>query len=378
MSDLREALSSAFEQAETEASPVEVENAPVAAAAQEPAPQEESAREATPSEFKSDESAAQAKARDEKGRFATKTSTPKASTPSQPLSVAATSLKDGKPAAQEASTVPPPASGPQVERAPQSWKPLAREKWAALPPEVQQEVDRRERETAVAMQESAEARKLEASFRQVVQPYQAMFGGQDPMQRIQGLLQIDHALQTAPQQHKAQMLAKIITNSGVPIEALDAALSGAAQPAQAQQAPQYRDPRVDDLLARLQQTEAQRTQALKEKSLQTVNEFASKAEFFEDVREEVADMLEVAARRGRELSLEEAYNRAVKLHPELSQVMAQREAAAAAEKAKASTLKARAAASSVRSAPTAASTGAQSGDSVRAALEAAMARQSGR
>jgi len=39
---------------------------------------------------------------------------------------------------------PAAAAAPQAARAPVSWKPAAREHWAKLPPEVQQEVARRE------------------------------------------------------------------------------------------------------------------------------------------------------------------------------------------------------------------------------------------
>ena len=58
----------------------------------------------------------------------------------------------------EASATPPvptPAVATPAQEAakpPQSWKPLAREKWATLAPDIQQEVLRREKETASALQ----------------------------------------------------------------------------------------------------------------------------------------------------------------------------------------------------------------------------------
>jgi hypothetical protein len=247
-----------------------------------------------------------------------------------------------------------------------------------VPAEVQAEIARREKEVAVAMQEASESRKFRESCQQTHAPYRQLLPEGAELKAIGNLFQTATALQTGSPQQKAHLVAQIIQSYGVPIEALDDALTGKGGPPPQTQAPAYKDPRVDELLSKLSQAEAQRAHSLKEKSLQTVNDFAAKAEFFEDVREEVADMLEVAARRGRELSLEDAYTRAVKLHPELSQVMAQREAAEKAKAAQASTLKARAAASSVRSAPTAPSNGAQSGGSVREALEAALARTSGR
>jgi hypothetical protein len=103
-----------------------------------------------------------------------------------------------------------------------------------------------------------------------------------------------------------------------------------------------------------------------------VEAFTSTAEFMDDVREDVADMMELASRRGVALTLEDAYNRACKLHPEVSQVLQQREAAKAANALQASTQRARAASSSVRSQPTAAAPAATD-DSIRGSLLASIA-----
>jgi len=90
-------------------------------------------------------------------------------------------------------------------------------------------------------------------------------------------------------------------------------------------------------------------------------------EFFEDVREDMADLLEVASRRGIALTAKDAYTRAVAMNPEVSKVMEQRRAA---KTQNGSIQRAMAASSSVKAQPTAGPP-AQSGGSLKDDLEAA-------
>ena len=48
-------------------------------------------------------------------------------------------------------------------------------------------------------------------------------------------------------------------------------------------------------------------------------------EFMEDLRMDMADMIDMAAARGRNMSLEEAYDIAASSHPEISKIIHQRE-----------------------------------------------------
>jgi hypothetical protein len=65
-----------------------------------------------------------------------------------------------------------------------------------------------------------------------------------------------------------------------------------------------------------------------ERSAAAVQEFSAKAEFLDDVREDMADLLEGAARRGVALTMEEAYDRACHMNPDIRRVLQQRESAA--------------------------------------------------
>jgi hypothetical protein len=298
--------------------------------------------------------------RDEKGRF-TKAE-----------------AKESAPAQQESKPkvdVPAVIDQSKAEiRPPQSWKPTIREKWATLPDEVRQEVVRRERETAVALQESSEARQGYQKFRETVAPFEAMIRaeGGEPLRAVESLLQTAAALRTAPLQTKAQMVAQMVRQflpGREGIELLDAALSGAPQSAQsAYSAPVDIDRRVEEVLAR---RDAERQQQDVSQRVTTALAEVEGEEFFPDVKGDMADLLELAAKRGFAMTPKEAYNRAVLVHPEISKVLEQRRAAS---KAQGGAARSQLAASSVKSTPAAGDTSTQPKD-LRETIIAAMGRE---
>jgi hypothetical protein len=322
--------------------------------------------------------------RDEKGRFTSK--------PAATIGVKEpTGPALGTPAAEGAATgTPPPVAAPSPSttepelRAPKSWRPLAREKWDQVPVEVRQEAIRREGEINRALNETAEARKNWTRFQEAVRPFEGVMranGTTDPVQSAANLFQTAATLQLGTQPQKAAVLAQVITQFGVDVGLLASYLQG--QPATTMQAPEYRDPRVDTLLQRIESAMAERTKSQETRLHQELESFAEKAEFFEDdrIRETMADIVEVWDKQGKlgsdaDLSkaVQEAYNRAVLLHDDIAQVYRQREAAKEAAAAQAKAQQARAAASSVRSTPSVAGTPAQPKDR-RAALERAYDEQ---
>lgn len=378
--DIRAALSAAMDAAEAE--PTEtpaVETAEVATAPEAPA-----AAEAEPAEAETPAAAAQ-RARDEAGRFARKAPEGKATAVApkvvKPTAPAPAAPKPPTPEAAIATPAPEAPKAPvQPElRAPQSWKPQAREHWQKLPPEVQQEVVRREREAAIAIQQAAPARQLAEDFQRMLEPYRALLTD-EPLKVVGGLLQTAAQLQTAPPAHKARLVANIIQSYGVPVDALAAALEG-GQGGAPQAAPAHVDPAnlaaqvrqqvMQDLQRQRQAAEAQKAQSEVEAFVQ------SAPEFLEDVREDMADLMEVASRRGQTLSIQDAYTRALKMHPEVSRVLEQRQRAQAATAQQAATQKARAAASSVRTQPASGPSAPKPAD-LRSALEQAWDEASGR
>lgn len=202
--------------------------------------------------------------------------------------------------------------------------------------------------------------------------------GMDPMRAFGSFLDVTRTLRTGPAEQRASVVADIIKNFGVDVEQLAAALDG--QPQQARQQSFDPDAIARQVEARFVQNMQQRQQqALSHQATQTVEEFVQSApEFFEDVREEIADLMELRARRGVKLELKDAYNHVIRNHPEIGPILKQREAATAANATQASTQRARAASSSVRSQPSSAPVGGREPESIRDYLEAAASSLSGR
>ena len=353
--DLRSDLAAAIEQAETAAPPPAEPSSPPAGEPALPAPESEAA--------------AAERARDEKGRFAKQEKAAEAAPAKEPEKAAPT----------EAAPAKEPEKPAEPVKAPASFKAMAREEWGKVPPAVQQEVIRRERETAIALEQSAEARQGYQRFRETVAPYEPMLRSQgvEPMQAVQSLLQTAAALATSPVQQRAAILAGLIQTylpGKESLEVLDNALTGMLQgrPAQAVQPQAPRDPRVDEIYNAIQQAREQQARTLEQQAAEGLREVQAN-EFFEDVKLIMADLLDVAAKQGIALSAGEAYNRATLLHPDVSKVLEQRRAVQQAANPQGSTARARAAASSVRGSPVAPLPGAQPED-LRSVLEAAFDR----
>lgn len=364
---LRDTLSAAFEETSEEAPVVaDVVAAPEVA-------EEVSSVEETPSE-------AAARARDEAGRFAKKSA--------EKLSDKATVAETPRTALKAAPAAP---VAPVVEmKPPQSWRGPAKETWGALPEAARVEVLRREKEIATQLAAVGEDRKYASAFRQTLAPYEAQIRaeGSTPEKAVGNLLNTAMALRTAPPAHKAQLVAGIITDFGVPLEGLVAALQGRTPP---QSAP---PPQQLDAATIAQQVEKQLMQRLSaQRESQLVAKYSSETESFlekqpmhgldgtdysQEIREDMADIIERATKRGSPMTLERAYTLAARQHPEVVKVLERQERAAAAAKASASTQRARVAASSVRSSP--ATTPVTKGGEMdlRSTLEAAFEANSGR
>jgi hypothetical protein len=319
------------------------------------------------------ESAAQVaqRLRDERGRFAPKLAAN--DNTERPKQVAGGDQGGGS-APPGPAAAPESAPAPQAEtyKPPQSWKPQAREHWSKLAPEVQAEVSRREREIALALQETAEPRKFVDQFRQVVAPFEGMIRaeGGDPLGVVSNMLQTAAALRMAPPQHKAVLVANMVKSFGIPIEALDQALAG--QSPGPQQATPYQPPSFDpDTIAQKVRQDVLREMDAK-RAQEKLEAFRSSHEFFDDVQADMQLLIE----RGYAKSLDDAYNRAVQMNPDVSAAIQQRERAKAGTANPAAIQRSKAAASSVRPSPAAAPSAQPQG--LREQLEAAIAATRGR
>ena len=258
----------------------------------------------------------------------------------------------------------PPAQSPQVpedgtkgihrvDRAPASWKKEAKGEWAALPLQARQEIHRREMEVQRVLNETAPIRQEVQQFRETVTPFMARIQslGVTPHQAVGELLKADYALATGTPAQKAQFIDKLLQDYGVDINELDSAiarrLGGGQQTAQVN-APQFDPNQITQLvqqqlsqaLAPIYQQRQQEQQQIIQNAEMTVEQMALDPKYphFETVRQDMADLMEINARRGIYISVQEAYNKATGMNTELSTMQqatqlnqrAQRAAAAAA------------------------------------------------
>lgn len=362
--------------------------AAMAAQSGDPAPEASSAAPPAPAETAPAGEPSQSvsgRQRDESGRF----SPSKESAPA-----AKTEVAPGKtePAATEER---PPAPPVAQAKAPQSWKATARELAARLPAEFHpllEEAHRREKETAVALQRAAEVSRAHQGFQESTRPYEAMIrqSGATPEQYVGSLLQAAHTLSYGQPAQRADALAGIVAQfasdllrpdrhgeDGTPSSPLDRALvarmsgQGSSVPRSAPQAQEFRDSRLDALFAQARERAVQ-------VGASRAEELIGKHEFLVDLRDDVADILELWGGRGNknpsDADVERAYDIACKANPEIAKILEGRKSAEAS-RAKAPTVRAaKVAAVSVKDSPGVAQPRGTKGMTIRETIEAAMAQ----
>lgn len=279
-----------------------------------------------------------------------------------------------------------PKSGPrqQGERAPASWRPDIREHWGSLPEPVRAEIQRRETEVARTLQETAEARKTAEAVMKTIEPYQVFIKAENsnPLQAIDNLMSTAARLRTGTAPELAQLVAGIVNQFGTGrfgngfIEMLDSALAGQTpkqdpQQLAMEQVLNQRLAPMQSMLTQFQQAQMQQQQQATQAAQSEVSTFLQRAEFGEDVREDMADIIESYSRRGQAISLQDAYKKACLMNDSVRSVLSQRVKAKGAQQSTQAAQKARSAAVQVSgSAPMGALR--QESTDVRSAIEAAI------
>lgn len=223
---------------------------------------------------------------------------------------------------QEEANAAPDSKSEETKPAkpPQSWKPEVREKFSTLPPDVQQEVIRREREIDHKLKETADLRKFSVQMLEAIRPFETFLrtSNTSASQAFTGMMTTAYNLQTGTPRQKAEIVAKIINNYGVDINQLADTIEGRAQPPQ--------DARYSQLEQQLQQMQAAMAQQqlapqmyVQQQADQDVASFAAdpKNEFFDDVREDMAALLQA----NRAKSLQDAYDMAIHARPDIRKII---------------------------------------------------------
>ena len=217
-----------------------------------------------------------------------------------------------------------------LEKAPESWPPMAREGWADLPDAVKAQISKRESEINTALNDAKEHRVAGAKFQSIADRYAQVFaaeGAPDPITGVEELIKTVTALQMGSPAQKAAKIAGFIQHYGVDVETLDDILSGEVS-GRGQQPPPL-DPRVESLITNLENEKRQTMFRRNQAAITEVQQFKSSVEFYDAVANDMADMVELADKRGYVMPLQEAYDKCCALNAEVSQVMSKR----AAEKA---------------------------------------------
>ena len=254
----------------------------------------------TPEPETASETPTEARPRDEQGKFAPK-----------------------EQEARESAPVPEPTEPKPERRAPSSWKPAAQEAFLKAdrgepltPEEVRiltAEAERRESDFHKGVESFKTHAQKARAYEQAIAPYQQTLNqlGVDAPTAISKLLQADHTLRYADPVAKAQYFQSLAQQYGIDL--------GQVQNVQPQ------DPQTQYLMQQL--NELRQTQQMWQNSIQEqerskanheLESFAtSDKAHFEAVRNDMADLLE----SGKAQSLEQAYEMAIWMRPDVRQTL---------------------------------------------------------
>ena len=275
----------------------------------------------------------------------------KADTPTTPAAAPATEQAAAEPA--DAPLVTTKGKPIDISRAPSSWKPAAKAVWASLAEPVRAEIHRREMEYHHGYGDIKVNADFGQSVRTVVEPYRmlieaegatperaiadtmrtaALFRVGTQAQKTQALLQLDHQFNGGLKEYIAGQIAQHAGQIGVTTP-------------QAQQAQQFADPRVDELLRGMQAQERERTAQAERASNSAVENFMSAKDakgeplypFVDNVLEDMSQRVASLRRQNPALehaeALKQAYDAAVWANPETRAVLMGQQQAQAAQPA---------------------------------------------
>lgn len=236
-------------------------------------------------------------------------------------------------------TAQPPAEGQQrdITRAPSTWKPLARAEFDKLPQTIKAEIHRREADFQNGQAQLIPDATLGRELRSVIDPYRGMIEaeGGTPARAVADLFRTAAIFRTGGIQQKYQAIAQIANQFGVDLRRFGQQQPG-QQPTQ-QQPQEFRDPRVDQMLA-AQNQERQQTQQREQVQMEsTVTRWMNendaqgnpKRPYLQDVINEMSALVPQIRASDPSMThaaaLDAAYDRAIWAHPEIRTLLAQKQ-----------------------------------------------------
>ncbi len=235
--------------------------------------------------------------------------------------------EDGKYVAAKDAPEEPAVEDPVWKRPPSSWKRDYHEVWQTADPRLQEYAYQREEEMRAGIEPLRSKAQFADQMNEAIQPYLNTIQGLgiDAPRAVKALMEADHVLRNSPPDQKRAYLANLAQSYGINL--------GEVDPYQ-QVGPV--DPNyyalqneLNSVRGEINGFKQQQEQAENQSLLGEINNFAGKAEYFEEVRPDMIKLLQ----SGFAGTLEEAYEKAIRLNDDISQKTQQSsQAEAAAQK----------------------------------------------
>lgn len=228
---------------------------------------------------------------------------------------------------------------PEPEETPKGLSAEAREVWKDTPDAIKQHIKGYEQRMEGVAQKFGRDAERARQMDQALQPYQQLFAVNGGVgQTLPGLLQTASILQMGTPAQKAQMMAQLVNQFSVDINALDQALVGnAPDPNQ----PQAQQGLTAEQVQQMIQQGFQQNQAntMRQDVTHNLQQFAADPanEFYNDVVNEMALILDGAAQSGQNITLKQAYDKACLLNDGVRNVIETRRAARQVQERQAAT-----------------------------------------
>lgn len=219
---------------------------------------------------------------------------------------------------------------PEDPEAPIDYDPETKELWKAVPSKVKQHIHKREQQMAQAMQGTSEARRTHQSIAKLASdfaPIIAAEGVSNPMEAIAGMFNTVAEIRLGSPQQRATKMAQLIGHYGIDIAMLDSALAGTPQHQETSQMEQMLNQRLGPMQRQLEQYQNMERQQANQSQQAVTNElkeFSKGAEFLQYVRHDMADLIDMASKRGQFMGFKDAYAKACAINPQIAKVMSDR------------------------------------------------------
>ena len=208
---------------------------------------------------------------------------------------------------QEQPNLEPPAEPPVWERPPASWKKDYHEAWTTADPKLKEYAWKREEEMRAGVQPLLSKAQYADQMQQAIEPYMNNIRGLgiEAPQAVKALMEADNVLRHGSPQQKQAYFAQLAQQYGINMSDVQIQPTDPNFFAMQNELAQVRG----EVLNWKQQQETAQNQAL----LSEINQFQAKAEYFEEARPTMIQLLN----SGVAQDLDDAYQKAIRLDNDL-------------------------------------------------------------